>query len=227
MTSALLLAAFVGFPAGTAAVDRPADLLLAAGRFREAIVEYRSWLTTHPGDAAAHNRLGLCLQKTGQAKPARKEYEKAVDIDRCYAEAWNNLGTLDHLRGKHKRAVTSYRKAVDCKPETAQFHTNLGAAYLDLGDLAQSARSYAEALRLDPFVLDTVSMLEMSVSSADAAKRYFGLAKACASRGELDAALKFLQRARAHGLRDFSQAVAMERAFADLLADPRYAEQLR
>jgi Flp pilus assembly protein TadD len=206
--------------------SRRGDLLLAQGRFREAIVEYRAWLRTHPSDAPAHNRLGLALQKTGQEKHARRAYEQAIKVDRCYAEAWNNLGTLDHVRRKYKQAVASYRRAVQCKPEGARLHANLAAAYLDNGDLFQSSRSYSEALRLDPTILEAEAA-GVTVATPVAAQRFFDLAKASVLRRDLDAAVKLLLRARALGLQDFAKRVARERAFAELLADPRYAELLR
>jgi Flp pilus assembly protein TadD len=204
-----------------------ADALLRQGRFQEALVEYRAWLAQHADDAAAHNRLGLCLQKTGDGKAARRAYTRATELDRCYAEAWNNLGTVEHVGGRFKKAVAAYRKAIECKPETAQFHRNLGSAYLDLDDLPRSAHAYNEALRIDPAILDTVSGLEVSVSSATAAKRYFALARACAIHDQPAAAVRFLRRARTYGYTDFDQAVASEPAFAGLLANPLYAELLR
>src|SRR5262245_38942403 len=112
-------------PAGAPAVQessRTADLLLAQGHFQDAIVEYRRWLSTHPNDAPAHNRLGLALQKSRQDKAAKQEYQRAVKIAPCYAEAWNNLATLDHVRGRYKKAVAAYRKAIECKPESARLH---------------------------------------------------------------------------------------------------------
>jgi Flp pilus assembly protein TadD len=222
-------------PAPTASVEpidpaergRLADLLFRTGRFKEAIGEYREWLRLHPDDASRHNRLGVCLQKAGDSKAARREYERAIKIDSCYAEAWNNLASLEHVRGKLSKAVSAYAKAVQCKPEVAVFHRNLGSAYMDTGDLVRSALEYGEALRLDPTVLDTVSGLEISVNTMAAGKRYFALAKVCAKRDDLEAALRFLRRARACGLENFAQAVAAEPAFAEMLAIPRYAELLQ
>jgi Flp pilus assembly protein TadD len=205
---------------------RQADMLVVQSRFREAIPKYREWLKTHPEDASSFNRLGLSLQKTGQAKEARHAYERATKIDRCFAEAWNNLGTLDHVRGKCKRAISAYRKAVACKPDSAVFQRNLGTAYLELGDVVRSARAYGEALRLDPSVLDLVAGYGVSVNGDHLAKRFFEVAKDCARRDELETAVQLLNRARVLGLEDFARTVAGERAFAKLLADPRYAEQL-
>lgn len=206
---------------------RRGDMLLGQGRYADAIVAYHEWLRTHDGDAAAHHRLGTCFQRTGHTKDARREYERALKIESCYAEAWNNLGTLAHVRGKPKEAVSAYTRAVQCRPERAAFHQNLGAAYMDLGDLVQSARAYAEAIRLDPAVLDTTSGQTVAINRTAAAKRYIALAKYFAIRGELDAAVKFLARARACDYAHFTHAVATEHAFAELLRTPRYAEQIK
>jgi Flp pilus assembly protein TadD len=206
---------------------RQADALLAQGRMREAIPLYRAWLKANPGDATSQNRLGLSLQKTGQGNEARRHYEQATKLDRCYAEAWNNLGTLDHVRGKCKKALGAYRKAVACRPDSALFQRNLGAAYLELGDVSRSAQAFSEALRLDPTVLDPVSGYGVSISGARLARRYFEVARSCAQRGELENALRLLNRAHALGLDDFARTVASDRAFAGLLADPQLADQLR
>jgi Flp pilus assembly protein TadD len=214
-------------PADPADLGRLADLLFRTGRFREAIGEYREWLKLHPNDAGRRNRLGVCLQKAGDHKGARREYERAIKIDSCHAEAWNNLASLEHVRGKLSKAVSGYAKAVACKPEVAVFHRNLGSAYMDTGDLVRSALEYGEALRLDPAVLDTVSGLEISLNTMAAGQRYFALAKVCAKRDDLEAALRFLRRARACGLENFARVVASEPAFAEMLAIPRYAELLQ
>jgi tetratricopeptide (TPR) repeat protein len=205
---------------------RLADVLMSQGRFGEAIVEYRRWLVLHPGDAGAHTRLGVCLQKTNQTKAARRAYERAVQIEPCYAAAWSNLGTLEHVKRNFKRAVFDYRKAVDCAPDVARSHRNLGAVYLDMGDMLASTRSYAEALRLDPYVFEAASTLDVSTASDTTVEQYLALARVFALRGQKDGALKFIAMARARGFHDVSR-LATDRAFADLVTDPRYGELLR
>lgn len=194
----------------------------ASDDLQAAIATYRARLGTNPGDAVAHNKLGICYQRQHQLKLARKEYEKAIELSAAYAEPWNNLGTLEQGRRKFKKAVAAYRKAIALKPDRATFHRNLGTAWLAWGRFPLAVEAFAEAVRLDPANLNAPEAAAFTESGVAKGPLYFAYAKVFASRGDFESALVWLTKAREAGFRDFGR-VAADPDFAQVRSDPRYA----
>lgn len=186
------------------------------------IAAIRERLAANPGDAVAHNKLGICYQRQHQLKLAKKEYEKAIDLSAAYAEPWNNLGTLEQGRGKHKKAVAHYRKAIALKPDRATFHRNLGTAWLAWGRFPLAIEAFAEAVRLDPANLTGLDAAGFSESGVAKGQLYFAYAKVFAAHGDFESALLWLTRAREAGFRDFAR-VSADPDFAQVRSNPQYA----
>jgi len=94
--------------------------LLAAGRGREALAEFKKLCSLHPGEALHHIQLANALLKLGLTGAARKEAEQAVKLEPNSAVAHRTLGfILQHdavgrLRRKgfdRDRALEEYRRA--------------------------------------------------------------------------------------------------------------------
>jgi tetratricopeptide (TPR) repeat protein len=194
----------------------------AHDELKATIAALRERLATNPGDAVAHNKLGICYQRQHQWKLAKKEYEKAIDLSAAYAEPWNNLGTLEQGRGKNKKAVAHYRKAIALKPERATFHRNLGTAWLAWGRFPLAIEAFAEAVRLDPANLASLDAAAFTESGVAKGQLYFAYAKVFAARGDFESAFAWLTKAHEAGFHDFGR-VAADPEFALVRRDPRYA----
>jgi Flp pilus assembly protein TadD len=66
-------------------------LLLRQERFADAETQARAFVTRVPGNAVAHNLLGVSLASTGNIDDAVHEFQTAVQIDPQSTEARNNL----------------------------------------------------------------------------------------------------------------------------------------
>jgi tetratricopeptide (TPR) repeat protein len=197
-----------------------AQVFVARGSWAEAVAAYKAALRANQGDATLHNQLGICYQRMGDAKQARLAYEKAISLKRDYAEAYNNLGTLEHTSGRYEPAIRAYGDAIRIRP-TGVFYKNLGQAWLARGDVDQALRAWIEALRIDPNALDPEGA-GVVTSAVSQARQYYLFAKLVASRGQVEQALHYIEKAHAAGFKDFT-GVERDHDFARLVSDPRYA----
>jgi Tfp pilus assembly protein PilF len=206
---------------GQQAVTR-AGALVARGRYAPAAEEFRRALEVQPNDATVHNQLGICYQRLSNVAMARREYERALELRPGYAEVWNNIGTLEQSHRRFKSAVRAYKKAIELKPSLATPWKNLGNAYLALGQPQEAFEAYQEAFRLDPTILEEQAAA-IPAAGVEAADQHLLIAKLLAARGQTDAALDYLSRARAAGFRDFRR-VERDPDFRRVVADPRYRD---
>jgi tetratricopeptide (TPR) repeat protein len=99
--------------------------LLGAGKFREALSEFRSLAALHPKEELHHRQISAALLAAGIGEGARDEARLAVQLEPSSAEAYRNLGwVLDRdLVGRefqmgmdHDGALAAYRKATELDP---------------------------------------------------------------------------------------------------------------
>lgn len=101
----------------------PAHLALAlalqkAGRFDEAIPEYRTALAIDDHLAAAHNNLGFLLLKRRKFAEAKQQYQRAIEVDETFVDAHVNLAFLCLTTRDYAEAIAQARRALELKPES-------------------------------------------------------------------------------------------------------------
>ena len=115
-----------------------------------AIAALKSAVQKTPGDAEAHNMLGLLLGRTGaDGATVAAEFREAIRLQPEYAEAHNNLGLVLIQSGDDQGGIASFREAVRLAPEYADAHANLGAA-LTVTDVDEAIRELEKAVELAP-----------------------------------------------------------------------------
>jgi tetratricopeptide (TPR) repeat protein len=141
--------------------------LAEAGRFAEAIPEYREAIRLDPGFGDPHNNLGIALYSTGRGlDEAIREYREAIRLDFHLANAHSNLGLAYRLKGQLDDAIRALRQAIRLEPGLAEAHLNLGVAYQVGGQPELAAQEYREALRLDPDLAEARQHLRDVTASA-------------------------------------------------------------
>ena len=171
-----MLAALLG--AGTAAgrwlsrragIAEPAAagwgaLVLAAGMgilatdhrnqtYRSELVLWADTAAKRPGNALAHNNLGIALEKIpGRIPEAIAQFQEALRLDPNFYEAHNDLGNLWlKTPGRLPDAVAEYRAALRMWPGFAEAHNDLGDALWQMPDRRDEAISeYKAAMRIKP-----------------------------------------------------------------------------
>jgi protein O-GlcNAc transferase len=117
---------------------------------KDALSAFRKVAELMPGDAEAHNNLGVALLERGQPDDAMASFRSALAIDPGFIEAHYNLGNVLSELGRFEEAVVSYRDALKLNPDFALIHSNLGAAQQELGRFDEALASCRRALELDP-----------------------------------------------------------------------------
>ncbi len=149
------------------------------------------------------NKLGIAFQQESKFHSARKAYTNATRVDKKFAEAWNNIGTVYFMEKKYGKSVKYYQRAIELKGDNASFHLNLGTSYYHLKKYDQAVEEYRTALGIDPKVMTQESAVGTVVHASGAdVEYYFYMAKAFASIGNAEDAVRYLRRALEDGFND-------------------------
>ena len=142
------------------------DAYLNAGRFPEAIVEYKEALRLGPDFVPTHYSLGTALLRMNRVPEAIAEYEEALRLKPDWAEAHNNLGSVLASQGRMPEATAHLEEAVRLKPDYADARNNLGNAYLIAGRFPDAIAQYRTALGIDPDNSSVRRNLDVAVREA-------------------------------------------------------------
>ena len=129
---------------------RLGNQLDAAGRFPEAIRQYRAALVVKRNYVEAHSSYGNVLRQVGRLSEAIEECQTALQLDPKYARAHNNLANALLDTGRVTEAIEHYHEALRFRPDDSKMHYNLGNAWLKAGREADAIQEYEAALRLNP-----------------------------------------------------------------------------
>jgi Flp pilus assembly protein TadD len=183
------------------------------GDHQKAADAYREVVKIRADDSRAWNNLGTSLDELSQYAEAVDAYDHAIAANPGYAAAMNNKGVSLEKMGEGEKASAMYKKAIEIAPDYAAAHNNLGAWYYELGDKEQAGKEWSTAAKLDPTYVSPIvnataldmendkdkvaeGKLKLLVSSGrGTAEAYFNLGILAFRRGDLDTALKNLERA--------------------------------
>jgi tetratricopeptide (TPR) repeat protein len=214
-------------------LEERGDIFMARKNYVEA-ADYYYQALQHSSfkDSSLWNKLGIAYQQAGKYLSARKAYASSARLNKDFAEPWNNLGTVYFMEKKYRRSAKYYERAIELKSDNAAFHMNLGTSYYHLKKFPQAVKEYRTALGLDPNVLTQQSPMGTVVDAGAAdVEFYFYLAKAFASVGNAEEAVRYLRRALEDGFNnpkridedpDFKK-ISQFPAFVELMRNPPVA----
>ena len=105
-----------------------------------------------PGNARAHNNLGVIYQNLNMPDKAAEQYLKVIMLDPGYSEAHYNLGTIYQARNMFDKAMEHYLIAIKLKPDYAKAHNNLGIIYYQVFNMPDKAEEeFLSAIKLNPY----------------------------------------------------------------------------
>ncbi len=125
-----------------------------AGRFDEAILEFRNALEIAPQDKDALFQIGEAYLKKGQVREAFAAYKKVVELDPSNLDAQLRLGNLFLLARSPDEARERAERVLADAPTTSEAHALLGKAYLVEKQIDKGLAEFDEAIRLEPDNLD-------------------------------------------------------------------------
>lgn len=115
--------------------DRAYDLA-EKGQDEQAITAWKEALELDPGDAKAHNNLGVVLLRKGRLDEGITHFQKAVEIRPEYGDAHNNLGLAQLRTGSLDNAMAHLQKALEVNPGYAQVYETFISNFRALGDVS-------------------------------------------------------------------------------------------
>ena len=186
-----------------------AHMLVAAGRFDEALAESRRIIELDPFDLIINAHLAWHHQMAHEFSQAYDAAAKTLDLDGNFHWGHFFAGWALEQLGELDRAIDSLRRAVDLSGGSTVMRTSLTCAYGRAGDLAAVQRDLADFQRLS--ATQYVSSYEIGVIHVAA--------------GEIEAAWNMLEHAFTERS-GWMPYIRCEPRLADLHSDPRFNELL-
>ena len=155
------------------------------GQLAKAEEHYQTAIRLGPKTAEAYFNHGTLNLGQGKSPEAEGEFRKAVEINPRYAEAQNSLGYLLDGQGKKLEAIAEFRQAIESSPELPQPHFNLGRLLVEQQNYEEGIPHLLKALSTDDENLKTSYLQALGI--------------AYASLGDIENALRYMNRARQRG----------------------------
>jgi tetratricopeptide (TPR) repeat protein len=209
-------------------LEQRADIFMARKSYADAAdYYYRALKQVSFKDPRLWNKLGIAFQQENKFHGARQAYSKATRGDPNFAEGWNNLGTVYFMENKYSKSVSYYQRAIKLKSDSAGFHLNLGTSYYHLKKFDLAVEEYRTALGIDPKVAIEQSALGTTIHAGGADPEfYFYMAKAYASIGNAEDAVRYLRRALEDGF-EVTKQIDEDPDFKKISQYPAYIELMR
>jgi serine/threonine protein kinase/Tfp pilus assembly protein PilF len=154
-------------------------LLLAMGRFEEALAEGRAAIDLDPGSVSIRRSLGWLLYYVRRHEAALESLRRALVMDPTAEETHRLLGLVYLEQGKHDEAAAAFREAVALSPKTP-------LAFAALGQVAARRGRVDEARAILNEIKDRARARYVSPVA---------LVKLHAAVGDADAAFEWLEQA--------------------------------
>lgn len=119
----------------------------------------RQIIAARPGNADAHNILGVSLAALGHVDEAIAELRRAIRINAQAANYHANLGEIQRQAGRLDDAVRSIEEAIKLEPNNAQALNNLGIIQYERRQFPEAVASYRRALELQPTMSEALNNL--------------------------------------------------------------------
>jgi tetratricopeptide (TPR) repeat protein len=135
-------------------------MLMAAGRYEEALPDAEEAARLTPEVAAVRRAHGYILAQLGRNREALEELRAAARLDPTMKDLYYHLGLVLSDLGYQDEAERTYRKGLELEPEDADALNNLGILLAQRGDLAGAMELFNRAVEADPEHLDARGNLE-------------------------------------------------------------------
>ena len=127
-----------------------AGRLYGQGKYDQAEKVCRQLLQARPGNADAHNVLGVTLNALGRSDEAVASLRRAIELAPTASSVHANLGEILRQQGKPAEAAEVLEKAVELDPKNAQAMNNLGITYFDRRQPKRAVEYYRQAVEAAP-----------------------------------------------------------------------------
>jgi len=137
----------------------------AAGRYGEALEDFRRASAYLPRDATIHNAIGVCLTGLERFGAALKAFDEAIECDPYRAQSHFRRGAALSRLGNHEDAIAAYERALQLDPHHADAMANLSLLLARGGSESRALELAERALSLKPG--DTNALFALATLDAD------------------------------------------------------------
>jgi Flp pilus assembly protein TadD len=124
---------------------------LAAGRPRDARLEFDEAVSARPSDAHGWNQLGIALQALGEFEEAEESHRRALELRPAFADASANLAMSLFRSGRTANALDAARQAIESDTTLALGYLYLGMFEQAMGRTGSARDVYARGLSIGTF----------------------------------------------------------------------------
>jgi len=164
-----------------------------AGRFDEALEQYRIALTFDPNYAQVHHNMANVLMGQSKVDEAVEHYARAARIDPGDVEQHLYYAYALERVGRSEEAAPEYQAAIKLKPRSPKYHYAWAMHLLKRERLDEAAAEFEQVLRLDPHNADAYFAIGNIAAAtnelAEAERRYLEAVRADPRRAEIRSAL--------------------------------------
>jgi tetratricopeptide (TPR) repeat protein len=136
-----------------------AGKLYSRSQYAQAERVCRQIIAARPGNADAHNILGVALAALGQTDGAVDSLKRAIKINAQAPSYHANLGEVLRQAGKLDEASKALEQAVKLDPNNAQALNNLGIIHYDRRKFKEAVDYYRRALAVAPKMAEALNNL--------------------------------------------------------------------
>ena len=159
-----------------------AGQLYNRGQFGPAARVCQQVIDSRPGNADAHNILGVALAAMGRADEAVEAIRRAIKVNPAPSSYHANLGEILRQQGQTDEAKVALEEAVKLDPNNPQALNNLGIIHYEQRNFSDAVDYYRRALQVRP----------------DMAEALNNLGNALRMTGDIDGAIHAYQDALTH-----------------------------
>jgi tetratricopeptide (TPR) repeat protein len=207
------------------------------GRYAEAFDDFNHTIELNPKFAKAYSNRAALYVQAGDLQSALDDYQQAIAFDPELAIAHKGRAKVCHLLGDFDGALRHFDAAILLAPQDATIVNYRGDLQCDIGRYADAARSYRDAMEIDPNLVDAYRNLAwLAATCPNRELRNPEAALALANKmmelAEEPSDLDYDTMAAAHAISgDFETAIglmdkAIEHAPADAKANYQWRRQL-
>jgi protein O-GlcNAc transferase len=143
-----------------------------AGRFDDAITNYRAVLSEEPENKEATYRLAITLTLAKKADEALAAWERYVKLTNGSADAWSNFAYTQQLTGNWKEAEAGYLRAIAVDSKCRSARTNYGLMLAQRGRFDEAEAQLAQVLGAREVQYNLASVHELRGEVAEARACY-------------------------------------------------------
>ncbi|MFI3244079.1 MAG: tetratricopeptide repeat protein [Akkermansia sp.] len=121
-------------------------ILLYRNKCEEALEYLERARRLAPDLAIGYFMSGTARYRLNKLNEAAQDFIRTLDLDPANADAFFYLANIEGLNGEHELALKHFAAALKLNPKLADAHYNMAHIYIELGQLANAARSYDRAV---------------------------------------------------------------------------------